>query len=204
MSCIESIDGAPRSSACEIRPCRHEHVGVCFVDVVGFTRYCDRHAGGPEEVVRLLGWYVEAFEDVARRHGVRKIKTIGDAFLMASGLPRPVDDPALRLACCAADLVERVREGPAGWQVRVSVHVGPVVAGTLGGSPRTFDLWGATVNLAARLQEVGRPGTVTLSDAAWAEVRGRCAGVPRVAELRGLGAMTVWEFAGFRGHNPCD
>lgn len=188
----------------EIRPRRHDKVGVCFIDVVGFTSFCDQHASQPEYVVRLLEWYVEAFEDVARKHGVQKIKTIGDAFLMVSGLLRPVENPVLQLVCCAVDLLERVREGPAGWQVRVGIHVGPVVAGTLGESQYSFDLWGSTVNIAARLESIGRPGTITLSEMAWADIKPLCRGWPRDAAVRGIGAMTIWEFAGFTRRNPCD
>jgi CheY-like chemotaxis protein len=180
-----------------VQPRRHDKVGVCFVDVVGFTSFCDRHASRPEEIVRLLEWYVEAFEDVAERHRVQKIKTIGDAFLMVSGLLRPVDNPVLQLLRCAVALLERVRQGPAGWQVRVGIHVGPVVAGTLGESQYSFDLWGSTVNVAARMESVGRPGAVTLSDEAWHDVRGLCRGVHRDVAVRGIGAMTAWEFAGF-------
>jgi len=180
-----------------IQPRRHEKVGVCFVDVVGFTSFCDRHAGRPEEVVRLLEWYVEAFEAVAARHRVQKIKTIGDAFLMVSGLLRPMDNPVMQLVRCAAELLEEVREGPAGWQVRVGIHVGPVVAGTLGEFQYSFDLWGSTVNIAARLESMGRPGVITLSDDAWTDVKEHCVGWPRDAAIRGIGAMTVWDFAGF-------
>ncbi|MFO0876085.1 MAG: adenylate/guanylate cyclase domain-containing protein [Gemmataceae bacterium] len=185
-----------------IQPRRHERVGVCFVDIVGFTAFCDRHAGNPEEVVGLLEWYVEAFEEIARRHRVQKIKTIGDAFLMVSGLPLPTENPVLQLVCCAIDLLQRVREGPAGWQVRVGVHVGPVVAGTLGQSQYSFDLWGSTVNIAARLESIGRPGTITLSDEAWNDIRhlaqGRCFDVA----LRGVGPRTIWEFVSFLANNP--
>lgn len=187
-----------------IQPRRHDKVGVCFVDVVGFTSFCDRHAGRPEEVVRLLEWYVEVFEAIARKHRVQKVKTIGDAFLMVSGLLRPVENPVLQLVCCAVDLLEQIKSGPAGWQVRVGIHVGPVVAGTLGESQYSFDLWGSTVNIAARMESLSRPGTLTLSETAWSEVKELCRGWPRDAAVRGIGAMTIWEFAGFSGRNPCD
>ncbi len=182
-----------------VQPRRHDKVGVCFVDVVGFTSFCDRHAGRPEEVVRLLEWYVEAFERVAEKHGVQKVKTIGDAFLMVSGLLRPVENPVLQLLRCAVALLDRVRQGPAGWQVRVGIHVGPVVAGTLGESQYSFDLWGSAVNIAQRVESQGRPGAVTLSDDAWADVRGLCRGVPREVSVRGIGVMGAWEFVEFEG-----
>jgi CheY-like chemotaxis protein len=181
-----------------IRPRRYDKVGVCFVDVVGFTSFCDLHSDRPEYVAGLLQWYVGEFERVARAHGVQKIKTIGDAFMMASGLPQPVDNPVLRLVRCAWDLLAAIRPGPAGWQVRVGVHVGPVVAGTLGEQQYSFDLWGASVNIAARMESSGRPGTITLSDTAWQDVAEVCRGQPRDVAVRGIGGMIVWDVLGFR------
>lgn len=180
-----------------IQPRLHDKVGVCFVDVVGFTSFCDQHASRPEEIVRLLEWYIMAFEEVAVAHGVQKIKTIGDAFLMVSGLLVPVDNPVLQLVRCAAGLLEKIRGGPAGWQVRIGVHAGPVVAGTLGESQYSFDLWGSTVNIAARMQTNGRPGAITMSEVAWNDIRGICRGVQHDVAVRGIGPMSAWEFAGF-------
>lgn len=180
-----------------VQPRRHDKVGVCFIDVVGFTSFCDRHASRPEEIVRLLEWYVTAFEEVAGRYDVQKIKTIGDAFLMVSGLLRRVDNPVLQLVRCAVALLDKVRQGPAGWQVRVGIHVGPVVAGTLGESQYSFDLWGSTVNIAARMESLGRPGAITLSEEAWKAVQHVCRGVPRDVAVRGIGPMPAWEFIEF-------
>ncbi len=180
-----------------IQPRRHDKVGVCFIDVVGFTSYCDQHAAQPEKIVGQLEWYVDRFEKVAHKHRVQKIKTIGDAFLMVSGLLRPVNNPVLQLLRCAVDLLEDIRNGPANWQVRVGIHVGPVVAGTLGEYQYSFDLWGSTVNIAARMQSLSRPGAITLSEAAWEAIRPWCRGWPRDAAVRGIGAMTVWEFDDF-------
>jgi CheY-like chemotaxis protein len=181
-----------------IRPRRHEKVGVCFADVVGFTSFCDQHSDRPEYVAGLLQWYVAEFERVARLHGVQKIKTIGDAFMMASGLPVAVENPVLRLVRCAWDLLAAIRQGPAGWQVRVGIHVGPVVAGTLGEQQYSFDLWGATVNIAARMESSGRPGMITLSETAWQDVAELCRGEPHDTAVRGIGRMIVWEVTGFR------
>ncbi len=178
-----------------IQPRRHDKVGVCFMDVVGFTSFCDLHADQPEEVMRHLEWYVEMFEEVAGRHGVQKIKTIGDAFLMVSGLLRPVENPVLQLVRCAEEVLRRIPKGPAGWQLRVGIHVGPVVAGTLGGSQYSFDLWGSTVNIAARLESLGHPGAITLSDTAWEEISHWYRGVPHDVAIRGIGPMTIYEIS---------
>lgn len=176
-----------------IMPRRHEKVGVCFMDVVGFTSFCDRHADRPEEVVRMLEWYVNVFEAAARKHGVQKIKTIGDAFLMVSGLWQPVENPVLQLVHCSLEVLATIRSGPAGWQLRVGIHVGPVVAGTLGESQYSFDLWGSAVNIAARLESIGRADCITLSDTAWNDISDCYRGKPRDTAIRGIGPMTVWE-----------
>ena len=178
-----------------IQPRRHDKVGVCFMDVVGFTSFCDLHADRPEEVMRHLEWYVEMFEEVACRHDVQKIKTIGDAFLMVSGLLRPVDNAVLQLVRCAEEVLARIPKGPAGWQLRIGIHVGPVVAGTLGESQYSFDLWGSTVNIAARLESLSNPGAITLSDTAWEEVALQYHGVPHQVSIRGIGPMTIYEIS---------
>jgi len=133
------------------------------------------------------------FEEVACRHDVQKIKTIGDAFLMVSGLLRPVDNAVLQLVRCAEEVLTRIPKGPAGWQLRIGIHVGPVVAGTLGGSQYSFDLWGSTVNIAARLESLSHPGAITLSDTAWEEVALQYHSVPREVAIRGIGPMTIYE-----------
>ncbi len=176
-----------------IRPRRHERVGVLFLDIVGFTSFCDGQRDRPEVVVDLLQRQVVAFEQVAKKHGVQKVKTIGDAFMAVAGLLRPCDNPVLTLVRCGLDLIECARQGVAGWQVRVGVHVGPVVAGKLGESQYSFDLWGATVNLAARMESSGRPGIVTLSPQAWEAVAHVCRGAPRDVAVRGIGGVTVWD-----------
>lgn len=177
-----------------IPPRRHDPVGVLFLDVVGFTKFCEEHKDRPEVVVEHLQDLVARLEHAAHRHGVQKIKTIGDAFLGTAGLPRPDPDPVRTLVRCAADMIRSVADHPAGWQVRVGVHVGPVMAGVIGATQFQFDAWGDTVNLAARLQSLARPGGVVLSEAAWAAVAGEPAlATPREVDVHGVGRITVWD-----------
>jgi CheY-like chemotaxis protein len=177
-----------------IRPRHHEKVGVLFLDIVGFTTLCEKHRDRPEQVVRMLQEQVERYEETVRRHGVQKIKTIGDGFMGVAGLSDPDPRPALTLLKCGLDLVADTAGHPAGWQVRVGVHVGPVVTGVLGKTQFSFDLWGHTVNTAARVESNGRPGRVTLSGDAWREVADVAAGEERQVVARGIGAVTVWDF----------
>jgi class 3 adenylate cyclase len=177
-----------------IRPRRYEQVGVLFLDVVGFTAFSERFRDDPAAVVRPLQQLVQRFEDTVRRHGVQKVKTIGDGFLAVAGLPDPDPNPAATLVRCGLDLIDDAATHPAGWPVRVGVHVGPVVAGVLGKVQFSFDVWGHTVNAANRVEGHGRPGVVTLSADAWQLLGGSAIGSPREVEARGIGVITVWDF----------
>jgi class 3 adenylate cyclase len=176
-----------------ILPRRYESVGVLFLDVVGFTAFCESHKDHPEEVVEHLQDLVTRLEDVVARHGVQKIKTIGDAFLGTTGLTRPDPAPVDTLIRCGSDMIREVAGHPSGWQVRIGIHVGPVMAGVVGATQFQFDVFGDTVNLAARLQGLAKPGGVVLSEAAWRAVAGRAAAHPREAEAHGLGRITVYD-----------
>jgi class 3 adenylate cyclase len=182
-----------------IRPRLHAAVGVLFLDVVGFTTFCEQHKDAPDRVIDALQAQVAKFEATAARHGVQKIKTIGDAFLGVAGLPDPDANPALTLLRCGLDLIADTADHPAGWRVRVGVDVGPVVSGVLGQTQFGFDVWGHTVNVAARIEGQGRPGRVTLSDAAWRLLGGAAVGEERQIAARGIGVLTVWDFERWAG-----
>ena len=177
-----------------VQPRRHDYVGVLFLDVVGFTNFCEQYRDDPAQVLRPLQELVERFEKTVSKHGVQKIKTIGDAFLGVAGLLDPDPNPALTLLRCGLDLVQDVVTHPIGWKVRVGVDVGPVVTGILGQQQFSFDLWGHTVNASARIEGLGKPGTVTLSDAAWQSLHGAAVAESRQVIARGIGVMNVWDF----------
>ena len=181
-----------------VLPKRYENVAVLFVDVVGFTPYC---AGrDPAEVVARLQELVEAYEELAVREGLQKIKTIGDAFMATAGAIRDVPDPVLRAVRCGLGMVEAAHALPAHWDVRVGIHVGPVTAGVVGHRQYLFDIWGDTVNTAARVESNGRRGSVNLSAAAWQTVADVCDGTSLgPIHLKGLGEMEVFAVTGLRG-----
>ncbi len=181
-----------------IRPKRHEKVGVLFVDIVGFTTWCESYRDQPELVVDTLQALIRQFEETAQRFGVQKIKTIGDAFMAVAGLSESDPNPALTLLRCAEALIAETHAHSAGWTVRVGVHVGPVVTGVLGQTQFSFDVWGQTVNAAARMESNGRPGRVTLSAEAWADVETVAEGTARETLVKGLGAISIWDFVRFR------
>jgi class 3 adenylate cyclase len=178
-----------------IRPRRHDKAGVLFTDIVGFTAWCDARRDQPEQVVNSLQELVGRFEEAARRHGVQKIKTIGDAFMAVAGLSDSSPNPALTLLRFGFDLIAAAADHPAGWKIRIGIHIGPIVSGVLGQTQFTFDVWGHTVNAASRIEANGRPGCVTLSEEAWNAVRSDVEGQAREADAKGLGSMTVWDVA---------
>lgn len=183
----------PRDAVAELKkdgrivPRRHEDVAVLFCDVVGFTPYCESHPA--DEVVKHLETLVEAQEKAAEEYGVEKVKTIGDCFMAVAGLIDPGDPSllaAVRYALELAGLPARLKL-PEAWRVRVGVHAGKVVAGQLGQRRFAYDLWGNTVNQAARIQGAADPGTVFVSAPVWHRISDRCQGKSRGPfELKGL------------------
>ncbi len=179
-----------------VKPRRHENVAVLFADVVGFTTWSNRHE--PEEVVAYLQQAVTSWEESAAREGMLKIKTIGDAFMATSGLLRPVPDPVERCIRCGLEMIEATRRLEAGWNLRVGVHWGPVVAGKLGNRQYSFDLWGDTVNTAARMESHGEPGRINLSDEAKRAVEHLALLGHVDREVKGKGLLRIHQFESFR------
>jgi class 3 adenylate cyclase len=174
-----------------VKPRRFEEVAVFFCDLVNFTPFCDRHP--PEWVVQCLQELIEQWERIARAHHVEKIKTIGDSFMAAAGLLRPTKDhPVLHAIRCGQAMIEATRAMATDWDLRVGIHWGPVIAGVIGRQQYLFDLWGDTVNTAARMESHGIPGHVVLSAAAWQHVAHRCRGESRgLIAIKGKGQMEV-------------
>jgi adenylate cyclase len=174
-----------------VEPRRYPGVAVLFCDISGFTAYCDQHP--PETVIRHLQHLVEEFEGLTARYGMEKIKTVGDAFLATGNLLLPHSDPVMSGLSCAFDMIQAARTGPAGWELRCGLHFGPVIAGVVGRSKFSFDLWGDTVNVASRLVTVGQSGYVHLSEQAWSLIKERADAEPLgMIPLRGKGAVPVF------------
>jgi adenylate cyclase len=183
-------DGRPQAR-------RHDSVAVLFCDVVGFTEYCDRNA--PERVVHELETLVAVFESVVETHGLEKIKTIGDAFMATAGLLHYIENPALNAADCGLAMVNAAIDHPAGWHVRVGVHLGPVVAGVMGKRNFVFDVWGDTVNVAARVAAEAEPDTVLVTGATWPVLSRACHGrALGLFDLKGKGKTELVRYLGRR------
>lgn len=175
-----------------VAPRRYEEVAVMFCDIVGFTPYCE--ANQPEKVVSYLQDLVEGYEELASKYKLEKIKTIGDSFMAAAGLLIPLENPVANCVRCGLDMIGITAQIAAHWQVRVGVHVGPVIAGVVGRKKYLFDLWGDTVNTAARVESYGQPGTVHLSREAWGRIAHMATGQSvRNVEIKGKGQMELYQ-----------
>jgi len=157
-----------------LAPQRYDDVTVLFCDVVGFTAYSEKNP--PETVFAELETLIDRFEEIAAKHGLEKIKTIGDAFMASANLLSPLDGPVRAAVACALEMVAAAREFRPDWTVRIGIDHGPVSAGIMGKTQFQFDVWGDTVNTAARIEEAGRPGTVNLSGRAWLHLRNQAQG----------------------------
>ena len=174
-----------------VMPRRFENVAVLFTDLVAFTTYCDQHA--PEEVVRDLGDLFVAFEECAHSYGLEKIKTIGDAFLATAGLLQPVADPLRAAVSCALAISEAADRIGRGWRVRCGVHMGPLMGGIVGRERYQFDIWGDTVNVAARLTGAASPGAVAVTEEMSARLSGAALSSRGEVELKGKGSVRMVE-----------
>jgi class 3 adenylate cyclase len=168
---------------------------VLFADLVAFTDFAAR--ADAASVVRRLNEVFRAFDALVAARGLEKIKTIGDAYMVAGGVLAPRPDHAAAVVEAGLEMIaacDRLRErGHPGLSLRVGVHTGPLVAGVIGDSKATYDLWGDTVNVASRMESMGLPGRVQLTDATRQAMGGRLPLVRRgVVEVKGRGPMLTW------------
>ena len=174
-----------------VKPRRFENVGVLFCDIVSFTAYCDQHE--PEEIHAHLQALVEAFEKLVAQHGLEKIKTIGDSFMATAGLLTPAENPALNCIRCGLAMITKARELPPHWQIRVGVHAGPVIAGVVGRRKFQYDIWGDTVNTAARMMQAATPGALFVTAETWKSLSAHCAGSNQGrATVKGKGELGLY------------
>lgn len=176
-------------------------VAILFADIVDFTPRASKLA--PEDVVGFLNKIFSAFDQLANEHGLEKIKTIGDAYMVAAGIPSPCRDPVHRVAEMALDMQSTVaklaQEFPEGLQVRIGLHTGPAVAGVIGNQKLFYDVWGETVNTASRMESHGDPGRIQVTTAAKEELDSDYIFVSRgTVDVKGVGEMETWWLTGKR------
>jgi class 3 adenylate cyclase len=174
-------------------------VTVLFADLVDFTRRSQR--ASPAQVVATLNELFSAFDRLAQRQGLEKIKTIGDAYMVAGGLPTPRPDHAEAIADMALAMQVEVarRADPSGQplQVRIGIDTGPVEAGVIGTAKFSYDLWGDTVNTASRMESHGIAGSIQVTERTYQRLRDgyrfqRRGPIP----VRGMGEMVTYLLVG--------
>jgi adenylate cyclase len=174
---------------------------ILFADVVDFTPKSEHLA--PAEVVGLLDHLFSHFDALADRYGLEKIKTIGDAYMVAAGVPLPRPDHARALVLMALDMVEAMRSsdevGHLGLELRIGVNSGPVVAGVIGRKRFLYDLWGDAVNTASRMESHGTAGRIQITRATYELLGDEFECEPRgTIAVKGKGQMEVWHVLGRR------
>ncbi|GAB4533257.1 MAG: hypothetical protein Tsb0020_49210 [Haliangiales bacterium] len=174
---------------------RFTDVTVLFADIVGFTPLAA--ACSPIELVEILNDIVSEFDLLVERHGLEKIKTIGDAYMAAAGLPVPCENHAEVAAAMALDMLDVIEAWRAEHQVplglRIGMHSGPVVAGVIGTKKFSYDVWGDTVNVASRMESSGVPGRIQVTDETRRLLAPRFALEERgLIEVKGKGQIATW------------
>jgi adenylate cyclase len=172
-------------------------VSVLFADIVGFTPLASGLAA--DQVVTMLNDLFSRFDDLVDERGLEKIKTIGDSYMAAGGLPEPMVDHAARIVDLGLAMLEATLAVGAERRLdlRIGVHSGPVVGGVIGHRKFSFDLWGDTVNIASRLESHGVVGRIQVSEETARLIGDRFTTEPRGSiELRGHGEMPTFLVTG--------
>ena len=178
---------------------RVEDSAVMFCDLVGFTEFSS--SAEPEEVVAMLDEFFLLLEQECHKHGVEKIKTIGDSFMAAAGVTKDVDEPAHAMAGYVVSVMAKLGElrgqRTHSLDFRIGFAVGPVVGGVIGGERLFFDIWGDTVNTASRMESNGEVGAITCTQGAYERLRDRWEFEPvGKTQVKGKGEVEMWQLKG--------
>jgi urea transport system substrate-binding protein len=171
-------------------------VTVLFADLVKFTELAAQIS--PPELVDSLNKIFSVFDQLSEKHGLEKIKTIGDAYMVVGGLPSPRPDQAEAIAEMALDMQQQIthikRDNGEPFHLRIGIHTGPVVAGVIGTKKFSYDLWGDTVNVASRMESQGAAGGIQVTAATYERLKDKYVFERRGTTLvKGKGEMiTYW------------
>ena len=174
---------------------------ILFADVADFTPMAEHVA--PAELVNMLDRLFGHFDGLAERYDLEKIKTIGDCYMVAAGIPLPRADHAQALALVALDMLDAVEfhgaMGDLGLELRIGINSGPVVAGVIGRKRFLYDLWGDAVNIASRMQTEGTPGRIQITRATYELLKNEFVCEPRgTIPIKGKADMETWYLVGRR------
>lgn len=172
-----------------------EQISILFVDICNFTPISEKET--PETIVSYLNEIFSFYDDLVEKYEVEKIKTIGDAYMAAAGIPTPRSDHAEVLADLALEMVERIKDFPfyngKDLNVRIGINSGPAVAGVIGKKKFAYDLWGDTVNIASRMESHGVPGEIQVSEHTYNLLKDKYDFVERgKIDVKGKGLMKTY------------
>ena len=180
---------------------RFEEATILFADLVGFTTLSAKMP--PSQLVNVLNDIFSTFDQLALAYRLEKIKTIGDAYMVAGGIPKSMHDHAEAIAEMALEMqwaiAQTLGENSESFNLRIGINTGPVVAGVIGIRKFTYDLWGDTVNLASRMESHGRPGCIQVTESFYHRVKDRYRFEPRgLVDVKGRGPMPTYWLCGRR------
>jgi class 3 adenylate cyclase len=180
----------------------YDDVTVLFTDLVDFTVMAGTME--PSRLVTLLNEVFSCFDAMVEAHGLEKIKTIGDAYMVVGGLLHDNPQHVESMAELALAMQTMLQTGVSGWppiRARIGMHCGPVTAGIIGTKKFMYDLWGDTVNIASRMEMHGLPGQIHVSEAIYARLGARYRCISRgTLEVKGKGLMTTYLLTRDEGH----
>jgi adenylate cyclase len=159
----------------KVEAIKFDQVTVLFTDFVGFSKLAE-HAE-PVHLVKSIDLYFKEFDHITTKHGLEKIKTIGDAYMCACGLPKANKTHARHVVEAAREMIDFVRkemkthDGLTHFDIRIGIHTGPVVAGIVGIKKWQYDIWGDTVNIASRMESMSEPGRINLSETTYQQIK---------------------------------
>ena len=154
---------------------KFDDVTVLFTDFISFSKLAEHLE--PEQLVKSIDFYFRAFDEITTKYNLEKIKTIGDSYMCASGLPTANKTHASNIIKAAREMIELVRsemkakDGLIHFDIRIGAHTGPVVAGIVGIKKWQYDIWGDTVNIASRMESKSEPGRINLSETTYQEIK---------------------------------
>ena len=188
-----------KSRAGEVIADRYDEASILFADMAGFTAGASHTS--PADLVKFLNDVFSAFDRLVERHGLEKIKTTGDNYMVVSGVPVARSDHAAALVRLAIEMLDAAghMQDPNGQSVsiRIGIASGPVVAGVVGTKKFFYDVWGDAVNVASRMESTGVPGRIQVSPATYDEVKHQFAFESRgPIDVKGKGTMTTWLLIG--------
>lgn len=162
----------------KVQPKKFDAVTILFTDFKNFTHYAENLS--PEELVKSVDFYFSEFDRIVEKYGLEKIKTVGDAYMCAGGVPFPQKDHAFKVVSAACEMIEFVEEAKklnseneTRFDMRIGINTGPVIAGVVGTKKFAYDIWGDTVNIASRMEASSEASKINISENTYELVKGQ-------------------------------